>query len=117
MMVLFGGFLAASGQSCANPVACENQLPRIPDWNVSGVGDPNLQGFATDISVNAGQTISFKINSTASSYVINIYRLRYYGGAGGRLITTINPSVPLPQTQPACVTMPRPSCTIVETGP
>ena len=37
-------------------------------------------------------------------YRIDIYRLGYYSGAGGRRITTIKPSVPLPQQQPDCLT-------------
>src|ERR1700716_3704683 len=39
----------ASGQ-CANPIACENLLTGTPEsvWDISGSGDPGLQGFATD---------------------------------------------------------------------
>ena len=70
---------------------------------MSGVGDPTIQGFATDISVNRGSTISFKISTNASAYRIDIYRLGYYGGRGARKVATINPSVSLPQTQPAFV--------------
>ena len=92
-------------QSCANPIACENLLPPgKTDWQISGSGDSDIQGFATDISVNVGQTVSFKIKTTASNYTIDIFRLGYYGGAGARYITTISPSASLPQTQPACLT-------------
>ena len=30
-----------------NPIVCENQLPGNPaaEWDVSGAGDPSLQGF------------------------------------------------------------------------
>ena len=91
-------------QSCANPVACENQQQGSTDWQISGSGAADIQGFATDISVNAGGTIFFKIKTTASAYHLDIYRMGYYGGAGARKITTVNPSVSLPQTQPACLT-------------
>ncbi len=70
---------------------------------MSGAGSTNIQGFATDISVNHGQTISFKIDTDASSYRIDIYRLGYYGGNGARLITTILPTAHLPQNQPDCL--------------
>src|SRR5712692_2679453 len=58
------------GPPVINPVACENTLPGNPssEWDVSGGGDPSLQGFATDISYNPGDTVHFKINTTASSY-------------------------------------------------
>lgn len=99
---------ARSFGSCASPqnqIEAENCLPGNPssDWSVSGSGDPTIQGFATDISVNAGQTISFKINTTASAYTIGIFRIGYYGGLGARKVASITPSVPLPQTQPACL--------------
>ena len=85
-----------------NPIVTENALTgNLPsEWDVSGIGDATIQGFPTDISVNRGQTISFKINTTATAYHIDIYRLGYYGGRGARKVATINPSVSLPQNQP-----------------
>ena len=62
-----------------------------------------IQGFATDISANLGETISFKVETDSPAYRIDIYRLGYYGGMGARLVATIKPSVPLPQTQPECL--------------
>lgn len=102
------GMCAAFGQHAAaqcnpNPIVCENQNTGTTAWNLSGIGDTTIQGFATDISVNIGQTISFKVSTPASKWHIDIYRLGYYQGTGGRFITTIQPSVPLPQTQPACL--------------
>ena len=41
-------------------IAQENQLPGTPEsvWDLSspGIGDPKIQGFATNMSVNVGQT-------------------------------------------------------------
>jgi hypothetical protein len=47
----------------SNPIVCENSKPGTPEfvWNVNGIGDPLIQGFATQISVNHGQTVKFKI--------------------------------------------------------
>ena len=92
--------------ACANPVACENQLPGDPpsDWEVTGAGDATIQGFATSMSVDVGQTEYFKIDTPSTSYHIDILRLGYYGGDGARLIASdIKPSVTLPQTQPSCL--------------
>ena len=76
----FGAARAAA--ACANPVACENQQPGDPpsDWQVAGAGDPTIQGYATSMSVNVGQTESFKINTPSTNYHIDILRLGYYGG-------------------------------------
>jgi Domain of unknown function (DUF4082)/Bacterial Ig-like domain/Bacterial Ig domain len=102
--------ISAHAVDCVvNPIPCENQLqgtdPTVWDTPNGDAGDSRLQGFATDISVNAGSTISFKVNSsTLRSYTIDIYRMGWYQGKGARKVTSINPSVTLPQTQPACLT-------------
>src|SRR5690348_14989980 len=107
--VLISGSLTVSAfGSCtapANAIEAENCLTGTSQsiWDVSGAGDPSIQGFATDISVNVGQTISFKINTDATAYTIDIYRMGYYRGAGARLVTSIQPSATLPQIQPSCL--------------
>ena len=92
----------------ANDIVCENSKTGTPSstWNLpnGGAGDSTIQGFATDISVNQGQTISFKINTTATAYTIDIYRIGYYAGLGARKIVSIVPSAQLPQLQPPCLT-------------
>ena len=92
----------------SNPIVCENDLPGAPasEWDVSGAGDPSIQGFATRISVNRGQTVEFKVSTAATAYHIDIYRLGYYGGLGARKVATVLPSATLPQAQPACLTQP-----------
>ncbi len=110
-LVVWAGLLllpreaAASCAAPANAIEAENCLPGNPssEWDVSGSGDPSLQGFATDIGVNRGGTIHFKIKTDASSYAVNIYRLGWYGGAGARKIASLAPSAVLPQAQPDCL--------------
>ena len=103
---------AVFGQNCsapANPIVAENCLPGTPqsDWD-PGIGgdDPSIVGFADDISVNVGQIVNFKVNTSAKAFTMDIYRMGYYGGMGARKVASITPSVPLPQTQPACTTDP-----------
>jgi hypothetical protein len=96
----------ASCTSPKNPIEAENCLPGSPSsgWYIAGGGSPNIQGFATDISVNVGQTVFFKVATNASSYRIDIYRLGYYQENNGRLVASIPPSATLPQVQPPCLT-------------
>src|SRR5689334_17726632 len=103
----------AAADPCGPPVtsviACENTLPGDPasDWQVSGAGDPAIQGFATSMSVNAGQTESFKINTPSTAYHIDILRVGYYQGDGARkVVSNMLPTASLPQTQPACLNGP-----------
>ena len=78
----------------SNPIAVENALVgNLPsEWDIAGIGDSTIQGFATDISVNRGQTVSFKINTDATAYRIDIYRLGYYGGRGARKVASVTPT-------------------------
>src|SRR5205823_4728356 len=67
---------------------CENSKPGTPmsDWfspNAYG----NVQGFSSQVSVQAGDTVQFKVQSPIP-YHVEIYRLGYYGGDGAREIST-----------------------------
>ncbi|HEX3588652.1 MAG TPA: N,N-dimethylformamidase beta subunit family domain-containing protein, partial [Pseudonocardiaceae bacterium] len=83
----------------ASPVACENTQPGTPDWQVN-TDDPTIAGFTTDISGTAGSSMQFKVNTTASSYDIFVFRLGYYQGIGARQVADL--PVRTRTTQPAC---------------
>lgn len=88
-----------------NPIVCENSKagtdPSV--WDINGSGDDTIQGFSTDISVNVGSRVDFKIKTPASKYTITIFRTGWYGGLGARQIATVTPSAILPQSQPSCI--------------
>jgi hypothetical protein len=115
MTALFG-LIGQAHSQCGNPanaIVAENCLTGNPasEWDINGTdpnnaGDLTIQGFATDISVNQGGTVYFKISTPATAYTINIYRMGYYGGMGARKVATVSPSVSLPQVQPACISDP-----------
>ncbi|MGP5071867.1 DUF4082 domain-containing protein [Arthrobacter rhombi] len=100
--------VSAAADPCApdqNKIVCENSKPGTPwqEWEIDGAGDSSIQGFATDISVNVGKTIEFKIDTDASDYTIDIYRTGWYQGLGARKIASVSPSASLPQNQPECL--------------
>jgi hypothetical protein len=88
-----------------NAIVCENQKtgtdPSV--WDIDGAGDASIQGYATDISVNAGQKIDFKIDTKATSYKIDVYRTGWYQGKGARFIQSVPVTASLPQNQPQCI--------------
>jgi hypothetical protein len=113
ILLNLGGSAAAAGSEpnlceapIKNPIACENSKPGDPpgDWQIKGIGDKTIQGFATAMSVNPGETENFKIDTEASKYNIRILRLGYYEGDGARVIEpAFKPSAKLPQEQPSCM--------------
>ncbi len=100
LAVVYASIALSALATCTAPknaIEGENCLLGSPssNWYVYGAGSPNIQGFATDMSVNVGQTIFFKIQTNASAYRIDIYP---------RLIASILPSATLPQAHPPCLT-------------
>ncbi len=62
---------------------------RMPQsyWDVPH--SSQIEGFATDISTDIGNTVDFKINvngDAGSDYTVEIFRLGYYGGDGARKV-------------------------------
>lgn len=104
LLILCSALLLTIYSTAQNPIVTENALPGNPpsEWDIptKDAGDPTIQGFATDISINAGDTVYFKIATTATDYTIDIYRLGYYNGDGARKMGTGVITAELPQIQP-----------------
>ncbi len=78
-----------------NRIVIENQKPGTPKSVWDAPASNQIEGFATQFSVDNGAAISFKVNlniaqGTTAPYSIEIYRLGYYGGDGATLVTTLN---------------------------
>ncbi|RSB81277.1 DUF4082 domain-containing protein [Rhizobium pisi] len=93
---------AAATAATPNKIALENmkQGNPISEWGLTGDGNGTIQGFATEISTNIGQTVDFKIATDSTHYRIDIYRMGYYGGAGARKVDSIEKSLTTAQIQP-----------------
>lgn len=95
--------------SGSNAVAQENCFPGDAGWKTTDARrtyDDGIEGYATAASVDAGGSVDLKVD-TANDYVpfhVDIYRTGWYGGAQGRLVSTI----PARQAtwQPECVSDP-----------
>jgi len=87
-----------------NAIVTENLLPGNPisEWGVNSSADfrnVNLNGYATNISVNKGSTVHFKIDNrvVGDSYTLKIYRLGYYNGMGASLKADLGTFTTAPQ--------------------
>ncbi len=102
----FIGF-ASPGPGKDNPVVAENSKPGTLEWQLqyTRFDDPvtlasyplirnlrssMIEGFVSKTSVLPGENIDFMVStSPASRFVIDIYRLGWYGGKGGRHMTRL----------------------------
>ncbi len=110
LLVLLGAVVVPApslAQAGPNPIQIENAKPGTTNWELPGMGPHTLptpsteiEGYASQISVAPGDTLQLHVSTASNNeqYRIEIYRLGWYGGDGGRLI--------------ACL----PSCTTTETG-
>src|SRR5438045_2515981 len=78
-----------------NAVVLENQQPGSTDWMFTNLGDDvaqQIKGYASATSVNPNENITFFVSvNPAQTYTIDIYRIGWYGGAGGRLRLHVGP--------------------------
>ena len=92
---------ASSGQAAeGNAIVVENAKPGTRDWMLTKTAVdpatkfrcPSIEGFCSKASVKAGETISFHVSTNpASPFTLEIYRMGYYGGTGGRLMKQLGP--------------------------
>jgi len=105
---------AGIAQISPNPIQVENARPGTTAWmiqnaavnNVNAQTTPSaIEGYASAASVNRGGQISFYVNTSDPSYTLQVFRLGYYAGLGGRAETE-------PITLPGVVqTIPQPDPT------
>jgi hypothetical protein len=78
----------------------ENELAGTRDWIASKVRiDPKtryrcpwIEGYASRTSVRPGETITFHVSTNPpSSFSLDLYRMGYYQGHGGHLVTKLGP--------------------------
>jgi hypothetical protein len=83
------------------PLIAENKLPGTTAWRiVTPAGNHQIEGYASATSVARGGAIDFFINTIAVKYHIDIYRMGWYGGSGGRQMKSV---ASLPgMRQPGC---------------
>ena len=87
----------------------ENEKPGTTDWLlVNTRADPKtryrcpwIEGYCSRTSVRTGERINFHVSTNpASRFSIDLYRMGYYGGRGGRHMTRLGPFKGSPQPDP-----------------
>ena len=76
----------------------ENQRPGTTDWEIVGTPPGTIAGFADHTSAVVGDAVELYVSTDAPSFVVQAYRMGYYGGAGARLVWS---SAPVPGLQQA----------------
>lgn len=73
----------------SNPIQAENSRTGTTAWNGPIAPQGAVEGYASQVSVFPGQTIQFHVaTAPAAPYQVQVYRLGWYDGAGGRLMAS-----------------------------
>jgi len=98
-------FSASATPANPNPTYLENLNPGTTNWKLVNRGSGEIAGYASATSVNKGGTLDIKVSlGQAGQFTIDVYRLGYYGGTGGRLMASSGPLSGT--TQNACTLAP-----------
>ena len=83
LLVLSGAKFSVRAQ--VNETQTENGRPGTTNWQITKAAfNREIEGYASLTSVNQGETISFFASTAESSYTLDVFRIGWYGGMGGR---------------------------------
>ncbi|MCU1260338.1 MAG: hypothetical protein JWO80_3223 [Bryobacterales bacterium] len=96
-------FVCLIGQKAhgANPIQTENANPGTTAWQLSNPAlNREIEGYASLTSVPVGGQIRFFVSTSAPTYTLEVFRMGWYGGSGGRqminavTLTGVNQTIP-----------------------
>ena len=88
-LALIAALTGATPGASANAVQVENAKPGTTEWRITNHGYASgvIEGYASLTSVNVGGQINLYVNTAEPTYTIDLFRMGYYGGTGGRRVT------------------------------
>ncbi|WP_392534621.1 N,N-dimethylformamidase beta subunit family domain-containing protein [Nostoc sp. C117] len=82
-------FSASTTPPNPNAIFLENLNPGTTNWKLVNRGSGEIAGYASATSVNKGESLGIKVSlGQVGQFTIDVYRLGYYGGTGGRLMAS-----------------------------
>jgi hypothetical protein len=109
---LIAASIPATSFAADNPVVRENRKPGTTDWLLKSHKDfkpgtdswrreKAIEGYCSHASIRPGETLTvFVSTDPAARYAIDVYRMGYYGGKGGRHVLKKGPLDGEPQPTP-----------------
>lgn len=101
--------------SRTSPIVAENQRPGTTDWllqrprvtppdplwHMFGLRCPWIEGYCSHASIRAGEELTIYVSTNPPArYTLDVYRMGYYGGTGGRLVRRFGPETGRTQPTP-----------------
>jgi hypothetical protein len=87
-------------------IKAENAKPGSTDWHLTDAAEEGeIEGYASSTSVNRGESISIYVSTDDPTYMLQVFRMGWYGGKGAREMmppvvrTGITQPIPTPDPQ------------------
>jgi hypothetical protein len=105
--------LAPPAFAADNAITRENQRPGTTDWLLRNHQEVRpgtqtwrrekaIEGYCSHASIRPGETLTVHVSTDpAAPFRLDVYRMGYYGGKGGRHVLTKGPLSGTPQPTPA----------------
>src|SRR5207249_1693592 len=99
-LVPLAGALAGPTAPRRDLIRAENEKPGTSDWLLQSTRVdlkakyrcPWIEGYCSHTSIRAGETLAIMVSTNPPSpFVLDLYRLGYYGGKGGRHLARLGP--------------------------
>jgi hypothetical protein len=120
LLIFYASVILSVGQQllAQNKIVAENKNPGTKEWILDKVRADtcrllkpykanlfcrqlDIEGYCSRMSISAGETLDVYVStSPASTFSVDIYRLGYYGGDGGRKMMHVGPVKGKPQATP-----------------
>jgi hypothetical protein len=108
---------ASSASPRLNGIQRENALPGSSGWRIQPAPDHAIEGYASEVSVAPGDTLELHVSTApAASYRIELYRLGWYAGSGGRLLACVPANCTGEPGRPQPIGTPDPASGFLQAG-
>ena len=88
--------------AAARSIAAENARPGTADWDIAAPAlNHEIEGYASRTSVNAGEPIDLFVSTIGARFVVDVFRMGWYGGLGARRVAAPIERAAVPQPPPA----------------
>lgn len=86
LVLLTTALACGAAMASANTISVENSFAGDSHWEAyeKRASASAIEGYASESSVAQGETLHLHVNSPSATYRVEVSRLGWYGGAGGR---------------------------------
>jgi hypothetical protein len=84
-------------------IVAENARTGTAWWGVPAGATGVIEAYGDKVSLQQGEVLTLRVSSSAPTFHVEVYRMGYYQGIGGRLVTTLPTVAGIVQPPPTLI--------------